>query len=129
MLVSIKCVVFAMIRPLIRQGNHVSLSPSKGDKGEQTDCRAHHSHLGQVNHLSQRNIKKVDYRPIFHKEDNPAHMTREDRREKDAAVAARHRAEGGTRWARGSLALINCESKQFNKLPSGFVCLSVCLQS
>ena len=37
-------------------------------------------------------------RPIFHKEDNPAHMTREDRREKDAAVAARHRAEGGTRY-------------------------------
>ena len=25
-------------------------------------------------------------------------MTREDRREKDAAVAARHRAEGGTRY-------------------------------
>ena len=37
-------------------------------------------------------------RPIFHKEDNPAHLTREDRREKDAAVAARHRAEGGTRY-------------------------------
>ena len=37
------------------------------------------------------------FRPIFHKEDNPALMTREDRREKDAAVAARHRADGGTR--------------------------------
>ena len=32
-------------------------------------------------------------------------MTREDRREKDAAVAARHRAEGGTRY-RGWIMII-----------------------
>ena len=45
----------------------------------------------------KRSYIKSHFRPIFHKEDNPAHMTREDRREKDAAVAARHRADGGTR--------------------------------
>merc|ERR1719282_1092605 len=32
-------------------------------------------------------------RPIFHKEDNLANMTKEDRREKDEAVAARQRLE------------------------------------
>ena len=53
--------------------------------------------MGQVTLTVRRGFIKAHFRPIFHKEDNPAHMTREDRREKDAAVAARHRADGGTR--------------------------------
>ena len=76
--------------------------------------------------ISTKYIKKVDYRPIFHKEDNPAHMTREDRREKDAAVAARHRAEGGTRWARGSLALLTAKVSSSTSYHLG-LCACLCV--
>jgi len=56
-----------------------------------------HPRETKENKMTSGHIIQTWARPIFHKEDNPALMTREDRREKDAAVAARHRADGGTR--------------------------------
>merc|ERR1719245_555802 len=52
-----------------------------------------HPRETKENKLTAGHIIHTWARPIFHKEDNLANMTKEDRREKDEAVAARQRLE------------------------------------
>ena len=49
-----------------------------------------HPRETKENKLTAGHIIHTWARPIFHKEDNPANLSKEDRREKDAAIAARN---------------------------------------